>query len=163
MAAFAVPSFYDGRIRVNLRGRERLGVVDPADYVTVLDELERLVRGCRDPRTNQTVVAAVERFDGDDPGSLPGTEADMTVVWSTSTCAFDHPEHGLIGPVPYRRTGGHTRPYGFAYVAGSGIESDDFGVRSAFDVAPTVVELVGSSPLEGMCGRSLLAAVPERT
>ncbi len=162
MAAFAVPSFYDGRIRVNLRGRERRGIVDPADYVTVLDELERLVRDCRDPRTGRPVVAAVERFRGDDPRSLPGTESDMTVVWSNHACAFEHPDHGLIGPVPYRRTGGHTRPYGFAYVAGRGIESDDYGVRSAFDVAPTVVELVGSPPLEGMCGQSLLAAVPER-
>ena len=41
MPAFALPSFYDGRIRINLRGRERHGLVDPSRYETD-------VRGARD-------------------------------------------------------------------------------------------------------------------
>ena len=32
MPAFALPSFYDGRVRINLRGREASGIVIPADY-----------------------------------------------------------------------------------------------------------------------------------
>ena len=36
MRAFALPSFYDGRIRVNLRGREPAGIVDLADYAATL-------------------------------------------------------------------------------------------------------------------------------
>jgi predicted AlkP superfamily phosphohydrolase/phosphomutase len=157
MAAFAVPSYYDGRIRVNLRGREQRGRVEPDDYPRVLDELEALVRACRDPCTGEPVVASVERATGD-TGSLPGTEADLTVVWNTGVCAFEHPDHGLIGPVPYRRTGGHTGPYGFAWIAGDGVDADDHGVRSAFDVTPTVVDLVGAPPLDGVCGQSLLSA-----
>jgi predicted AlkP superfamily phosphohydrolase/phosphomutase len=156
MAAFAVPSYYDGRIRVNLRGRERHGVVAPSEYAGVLDELERLVRACRDPRTGRHVVAAVERSAGDDPLALPGSEADLVVVWNTGVCGFEHPDHGLIGPVPYRRTGGHTGPYGFAWIAGRDVRPGDCGTRSAFDVTPTVVDLVGHEPLDGLCGQSLL-------
>ena len=65
MPAFALPSFYDGRIRLNLRGRERDGVVDPADYERVCDDIEQLLRECRDPRTGEPVLAAVERVAGD--------------------------------------------------------------------------------------------------
>jgi predicted AlkP superfamily phosphohydrolase/phosphomutase len=159
MAAFVVPSFYGGRVRVNLRGRERDGVVEPTDYEFVLDELESLIRACRDPRTGAPVVSLVERHGGEDPMLLQGTDVDLTVEWSRGTCAFEHPQHGLIGPVPYRRTGGHTGLYGFAFIAGGDIEVGDCGICSAFDVAPTVVELMGSPPLEGMSGSSILRRV----
>jgi predicted AlkP superfamily phosphohydrolase/phosphomutase len=157
MGAFALPSFYDGRIRVNLRGRERDGIVDPSNYATVLEELESLIRQCRDPRTGESAVETVERPSESDPTMLGDTESDLVVVWNKSLCALEHPEYGLIGPVPYFRTGGHTGPYGFALVEGSRAAIGDYGVRSAFDVAPTVVDLVSASRLEGMDGRSLLS------
>jgi predicted AlkP superfamily phosphohydrolase/phosphomutase len=47
MPAFALPSFYDGRIRINLRGRERRGIVDPSRYEQTCAELETLLRECR--------------------------------------------------------------------------------------------------------------------
>jgi predicted AlkP superfamily phosphohydrolase/phosphomutase len=156
MRAFAMPTFYDGRIRVNLRGREATGIVDPADYTQVCDELEALVRDCVDPRTGESVVALVERIEpGRDPLTLDGEEADIALVWSSSTAAFDHPVHGLIGPVPFRRTGGHTSPYGFASLVAPNVIPGDYGVGSSFDVAPTIVELLGAPPLEGMSGTSL--------
>src|SRR5436190_1031401 len=157
MQAFAIPSFYDGRIRVNLRGRERDGVVDPSNYETVLEELESLIRACQDPHTGEPAAATIERSGISDPALLQGTDADLMVVWNRSLCGLEHPEHGLIGPVPFRRTGGHTGPFGFAVVVGNRAEVGDHGVRSAFDVAPTVVDLVGGSPLKNMDGRSLLS------
>src|SRR5436190_5140610 len=157
MQAFALPSFYDGRIRVNLRGRERDGVVDPSNYETVLEELESLIRACQDPHTGEPAAATIERSGISDPALLQGTDADLMVVWNRSLCGLEHPEHGLIGPVPFRRTGGHTGPFGFAVVVGNRAEVGDHGVRSAFDVAPTVVDLVGGSPLKNMDGRSLLS------
>src|SRR5436190_842785 len=157
MQAFAIPSFYDGRIRVNLRGRERDGVVDPSNYETVLEELESLIRACQDPHTGEPAAATIERPGISDPALLQGTDADLMVVWNRSLCGLEHPEHGLIGPVPFRRTGGHTGPFGFAVVVGNRAEVGDHGVRSAFDVAPTVVDLVGGSPLKNMDGRSLLS------
>jgi predicted AlkP superfamily phosphohydrolase/phosphomutase len=156
MRAFALPSFYDGRIRVNLRGRERDGVVESSDYLAVCDELEGVVRACVDPRTGQSVVETVERAPGD-PRDLDSCDSDLVVVWRGCALAFDHPEHGLVGPVPYRRTGGHTGPFGFAYVSGPGIEPADHGVASSFDVAPTIVELLGERS-EGISGSPLRLA-----
>ena len=155
MPAFALPSFYDGRIRVNLRGRERDGVVDPADYERVCDDIEQLLRECRDPRTGEP-VAGRGGAGGGDPFSISGTDADLVIVWRAGSCAFEHPEHGLIGPVPFLRSGGHTGPYGFAYIADSDLPAGDHGVRSAFDVAPTIVEMVDCPAIDGMSGTSLL-------
>jgi arylsulfatase A-like enzyme len=43
-----------------------------------------------------------------------------------------------------------------AYFAGDGISAGDFGVRSSFDVVPTIVELLGEKLPYGLSGRSAL-------
>jgi predicted AlkP superfamily phosphohydrolase/phosphomutase len=53
MRAFAVPSYYDGQIRLNLRGRERDGLVEPSRYEATCREIEALLRECRNPLTGE--------------------------------------------------------------------------------------------------------------
>lgn len=154
MRFFALPSFYDGRVRINLAGREGQGKVAPADYEAVCGEVESLVRQCRDSGTGEAVVEHVERCQGGDPLQLGPTEADLVIVWRGAALGFVHPGLGQIGPLPYRRTGGHTGPYGMAYLAGDGIAAGDYGIRSSFDVVPTIVELLGEE-LPGLSGSSL--------
>lgn len=153
MRFFALPSFYDGRVRINLAGRERDGMVSPAEYAGACDEVEALVRDCRDLRTGEPVVDHVERCR--DPFRITPTESDLVIVWRTASLGFEHPSMGRIGPLPYRRTGGHTGPYGMAYVAGDDIASGDYGVSSSFDVVPTIVELLGETIPAALSGRSL--------
>jgi predicted AlkP superfamily phosphohydrolase/phosphomutase len=156
MRAFALPSFYDGRIRLNLKGREASGLVDQAQYDDVCDELEQVLRQCRDPRTGEPAVDQVERPAKADPLALDAADADLLVTWNGPSCAFEHPTLGTIGPLPFRRTGGHTGPYGFAYIAGEGIEAGDGGVRSSFDVTPTVAALLDRVPAVDIDGTSLV-------
>ena len=156
MDAFALPSFYDGRIRINLEGREADGRVRASEYEAKCDELEALLRACRDPATGEEVVSYVERVEGRDPFTLGPTEADVTVVWKGIFCALEHPALGLVGPLPFRRTGGHTGPFGLAYLSNAGVESGDRGVRSSFDVVPTLCEMLGEPP-DGLSGDSLLS------
>ncbi|HET8578454.1 MAG TPA: alkaline phosphatase family protein [Methylomirabilota bacterium] len=156
MPAFALPSFYDGRIRINLKGRERHGMVEPSRYEENCRDLEALLRQCRNPRTGEPVVDSVERPSTRDPLALTGSEADLLVVWRGVIAAFEHPRLGLIGPVPLRRTGGHTGRHGMAYIAAPGLQPGDRGERSAFDVIPTIVKLLGSEPPAHLSGTSLL-------
>ena len=156
MRAFALPSYYDGRIRINLSGRESEGCVLPSEYAALCDEIEATLRACRDPATGAEVVKHVERVEGRDPSTLGPTESDMVVVWTGTFCALEHPTHGLVGPVPFRRTGGHTGPFGLAYLSNTGAEAGDRGVRSSFDVAPTLCELLGETTPDGLSGNSLL-------
>jgi len=156
MPAFALPSFYDGRIRINLQGRERHGMIEPSRYEETCRGLETILRECRNPRTGEPVVDFIERGWTRDPLALTSSEADLIVVWRGVVAALEHPRLGLIGPVPLQRTGGHTGPYGVAYVVAPGLEPGDHGVRSAFDVAPTIARLLGDQPPAHMSGHSLL-------
>jgi predicted AlkP superfamily phosphohydrolase/phosphomutase len=156
MPAFALPSFYDGAIRVNLRGRERHGMIEPSQYKETCQELEVLLRECRNPRTGEPAVESIERTRIVDPLALTGSEADLLVVWRGVITALEHPRLGLVGPVPFRRTGGHTGPHGLAYVVAPGLKPGDRGVRSAFDLVPTVVRLLGEHPSPDLSGTSAL-------
>jgi predicted AlkP superfamily phosphohydrolase/phosphomutase len=156
MPAFALPSFYDGRIRINLRGRERDGVVDPSRYEETCRGLETLLRECRNPRTGEPMVESFERSSTRDPLALSSSEADLLVIWRGVAAALAHPRFGVIGPVPLRRTGGHTGPHGLAYVAAPGVEAGDRGVRSSFDVVPTIARLLAADPPARLSGASLL-------
>jgi predicted AlkP superfamily phosphohydrolase/phosphomutase len=157
MRYFALPSFYDGRIRVNLAGRERHGTVSLADYRAVCDEIEDVVRGCRDAATGEAVVDSIERCAAADPRTLGPSESDLVVVWRGAALGVDHPVIGRIGPVPFRRPGGHTGPFGMAGIRGHAVTAGDFGVRSSFDVVPTIVELLDETLPPGLSGASLFA------
>src|SRR5262249_40714023 len=156
MPAFALPSFYDGRIPINLKGREARGVIASGRYEATCGELERLLFECRNPRTGEAAVKAIERGATGDPLALGRSEADLTVVWRDVAVAFEHPRLGLIGPVPPRRTGGHTGRYGLAYVRAPGVAAADGGVRSAFDVVPPLVALLCEQPSARLSGRPLI-------
>jgi predicted AlkP superfamily phosphohydrolase/phosphomutase len=155
LEAFALPTFYDGRIRLNVEGRERDGVVAPGDYEQVCERIEREVRASRDGHTGEPLVARIDRLRSDDPMARGGPDADLQVVWAGATDTLVHPVAGRIGPVPYRRTGAHS-PRGFAFVAGPGIEASDLGTRSALDVTATLVEFLGRPPVAGLEGTPLL-------
>jgi len=156
MPAFALPAYYDGRVRINLQGREGRGVVPLARYQAVRDEVAALVRECRDPLRGESVVAEVHH-PGKHPYQIGPTESDLTILWRGAPLGLVHPRLGTIGPVPFRRTGGHTGGWGFAYLAGTEAPQGDHGVASSFDVVPTLVELLGERVSGRVSGRPLLA------
>lgn len=157
MRAFAIPSFYDGRVRLNLAGRERDGVVAREAYAEVCDEIAALLEGCRDVRSGRPVVAGIERPRAADPWQPDGPDADLVVCWGVASDAIEHPALGTIGPYPFRRSGGHS-PRGLAVVTGPGIGASELGPRSARDVVPTLLRLLGREPGPGIEGTSFPAA-----
>ncbi len=160
MRAFALPSFYDGRIRINLAGRESEGLVAIADYDAELAALERLLGDCRDPLSGEPLVAGVERDATADPLALAPSQADLVIEWRPQSLGFEHPALGRMGPLPFRRTGGHTGGPGFAWFQGRDIAAADHGTTSAFDVVPTVIDLLGERPSAPVSGRSPPAPAP---
>ena len=106
MRAFAVPTFYDGRVRINLEGRERDGVVPLEEYEQACREVVNAARACRNPRTGRELVADVTLLRTEDPMDPDGPEADVQLVWDGIADSLEHPDVGTIGPFPYRRTGG---------------------------------------------------------
>ena len=154
MRWFAVPTFADTHIRVNLRGRERDGLVDPEDYGAALDEAETVLRGIRDPRTGDEVIAELIRLREDDPFAEPGPDADLLVVWNRGLDAIVHPDVGLVGPAPFMRTGAHSAN-GFALVSGLGIERQVLDRRRGDDLGATVAALLGMPERHRTGGRAV--------
>ena len=160
MRAFCLPAYYDGRVRINLQGRESNGVVPLDEYDDERERIVRIVSECRDATTGRSVVKDVELTDCDDPCALGETEADIVFVWQGAPYGFQHPRFGRIGPVPYRRTGGHTGGYGFAYLTGTALAAGDYGLRSSFDVVPTLLDILGTGDRKQLSGASLLTGNP---
>jgi predicted AlkP superfamily phosphohydrolase/phosphomutase len=136
MEAFALPSFYDGRVRINLIGRERYGMVSPGRYQQVMTDVKSMLSECVDSVTADRVVDGFHEPERP-PLARGTTEADL-------------------GPIPYRRTGGHSGPRGFLYFAEPGIRAGERGTVSSFDVLPTIAAFLGEENTLGLCGRAIV-------
>ncbi|OUS07369.1 hypothetical protein A9Q96_05500 [Rhodobacterales bacterium 52_120_T64] len=157
MEAFAMPAYYEGQIRVNLKGREAQGIVALEDYNKVLEKLERDLAGLTDFETGRPVVSRFERPVKNDPMAANSTQCDLRIVWKNHSVGFKHSETGAIGPVPHRRPGGHTGEFGYATLENTDLKNGDYGTRSSFDVVPTILDLYGLNIGDNsISGRSLL-------
>jgi hypothetical protein len=154
MRYFALPSFHDGRIRLNLTGRERRGLVARADYEATLDEIESVLRGCIDPQTGRLAIARFERPAPADPRRLDPMQSDLLVYWAGAPTGLFHRTVGTVGPLPVRRPGGHTGGHGVAWFSGRDIAAGDGGEVSAFDVVPTLLDYLGVRDKPFVSGRS---------
>jgi predicted AlkP superfamily phosphohydrolase/phosphomutase len=145
MKAFALPSFSEGYIRINLKGREPQGIVDPSEYDAVCDEITEQLHKLKDSRTGEPMVQKVVRTRSNATDSDPRRpDADLVVIWQDK-CASDtveSPEIGRIGPVPFNRTGSH-RSDGFLTLAGPNIEPGSvLPSGHSLDLAPTLLALL---------------------
>lgn len=165
MKAFALPSVGSGHIRINLKGRESQGIVDPNEYDALCNDIAEHLYQIRDARTGKLLVKQVVRTRESSMDNDPKlTDADLVVVYNEDpqdqecmTDVIDSPTLGRIGPVTYSRFGGH-RPRGFVIAKGSEITpGSTLPEGNAVDLAPTILHLMGAPIPEYMDGKSLVA------
>jgi len=154
MPAFALPAYYDTWVRLNVVGREANGRVAAEAYDATRRAIVDLIAECRDPLSGREVIETV-RLPDRAPMDIGPTEADIYLSFASGTTGFRHPRLGTIGPIPYRRTGGHTGDWGFLFVCGSGVAPGDRGAADAFDVVPTIIDLLGAPARPDLSGTSL--------
>lgn len=145
--AFAIPSAYTSFLRVNLRGREPRGVVEPgAEYDALLASLEADLAALVDPATGGPAVLRVARatdlFGGGPPVTLP----DLFVEWQPSgrfVRRLLHPRAELTQERPeFCRDSDHSDA-GFLAASGPAVEARGFvGEMDLLDVAPSLVGLL---------------------
>jgi predicted AlkP superfamily phosphohydrolase/phosphomutase len=146
MRAYALPSFSEGYIRLNLQGREPQGIVAPADYAALCDELTAELHCLVNARSGKSIVKKVIRTRDSAADRRPGRpDADLVVLWDDEPAdVVDHSKYGRIGPIPYRRSGSH-RARGFWVVKGPGIAPGSaFPEADAIHLPPTILELMGA-------------------
>jgi predicted AlkP superfamily phosphohydrolase/phosphomutase len=155
MPAFALPSYYDGRIRINVVGREKRGLVSAAEYANLCRQVRELIGECRNLLNGKRVASEIY-WPKQNPHEVGPSEADIYIVWEGAPLGFFHPKLGRIGPIPYHRTGGHTGHHGFLTVIGSELPTGTHGFASSFDVVPTIIDLLGEPRPSAISGRSLV-------
>jgi predicted AlkP superfamily phosphohydrolase/phosphomutase len=118
--AFALPTDQHGWIRLNLSGREALGVVDRSEYVETCDAIEEGLRALvtRDgqPLVHDVVRPSIEGGGGVPPRRLP----DIVVHWTDAALAkgLRLKDQALeTRVIALKQTGQHA-PEGFCIVKG---------------------------------------------
>ena len=164
--AFVAFCDLDGYIRINLRGRERDGIVPVERYRSLCERIAEGLRTFRDADTGEPLVSEIgfaEQIFADGPKRryLP----DLVVRWNPSAAASHRSvvsdSFGSIAwPTPGRhplgRSGNHRR-LGFLIGAGGPFAAPQTpGGASILDLAPTALDLLGVQQPASFQGRSLL-------
>jgi predicted AlkP superfamily phosphohydrolase/phosphomutase len=160
--AFAVPSDHHGQIRLNVRGRERDGIVEPEEVDELLDRISTGLLGFRDVGGSESIAAVkrVEEVVGHDTPQrrlLP----DLLVQWAdtptTRLTAVESPVYGRVDR-PGRgsgRAGGHTDVAWALLAPGASRLTQRNGDERVVDVAATVASLLDAD-MTGLTGTPLL-------
>jgi predicted AlkP superfamily phosphohydrolase/phosphomutase len=148
-------------ININLKGRNKFGIVDPADYDRVCDELIAKIREWRDPDTGLPVVKAVKKRAEMYDGPYKDQASDMYVHWNPDV-VLQRPVPDAILKKKFWWNGTH-RPQGVIICEGPQIKS---AVKTAdacvYDIVPTVLNLLGIAKPEDLDGRVLNEILSEQ-
>lgn len=147
-----------GWIRINLRGREPGGIVEPgAEYRVLWDELAADLRALRNDETGEPAVAEImhptDILEGDRTGELP----DMLIRWSDDSYlwAARHPRIGVIREDRGDQIATEHTGAGYAIAAGPQIARGAEIQGELMDLAPTILHLSGCPIPEQMEGEPL--------
>ena len=144
---FQVPNNALGGIRVNLRGREANGVIEPSDYHRVCSDLGRWLSEVVNIDTGEPVVHRVLTTDDHYQRRVDDRLPDLCIEWNSDApiVRVYSPRIGTIvreNEVQWR-TGDHRR-HGLLFARGPGITP---GVRAEsipmVDVGPTLCAALG--------------------
>lgn len=154
-----------GYIRINLKGREKEGAVEPEEYDRLCEQIKNGLLTFKDPSTNTPAVESVKRKDelfvkGKGFDNLP----DLLVQWKDKPASsytkivsdeFGEVEWPMPGLNPDGRSGNH-RPEGFLLAAGKNIKKNStFEKKHIIDLAPTILRLLDDTIPENYDGKAI--------
>ncbi len=164
---FPLPMDGPGNIRINLRGREREGIVEPGEeYEAVCREVESLVLGLRDADSGEPLARSVVRAWADAAADAPGRPLlpDLIVPWSGPAAAstrrivsdaFPDLAYDVPRALPSGRSGNHLGR-GWFVACGPGVAAGEAaGRHRVIDLVPTVLRHLGVAPPGEMEGRPI--------
>ncbi len=164
--AFCLYADATGYIRINLRGRERAGIVEPGEeYDRLCAAIAEGLSTFVDADTGEPIIERIERADRLFPDGPRRHEfPDLIVRWVDSPAAAHRaiasPRYGEIpwptpGSHPDHRSGNH-REEGFLIAAGERIRSNArIEHAHILDLAPTLYALFGVTPPAHLTGCAL--------
>jgi predicted AlkP superfamily phosphohydrolase/phosphomutase len=143
---YAMPSVGNTHLRINLQGRDPLGIVSPGtEFQNVLAQTAAQLRALINPATGEAAVQDVyfpsTQLQGPRAPELP----DIAVVWNPNSPihALTSPAIGVISGLPTEgRTGNH-RPDGFALFSGPSYSAAQLVKGDPRQIAPAILRHFG--------------------
>ncbi len=146
--AFLLPSDHFGQVRLNVRGRERDGIVDPGDVDALIERIRSGLLSYRDSDGAASVVAVDRARDVVGEGERVDMLPDLVVRWSERSASdlrcvtslqFGEVRRAGAGS---GRSGSHL-PQAWALVVPGRSAEAKRGQASVLDLAPTVCAALG--------------------
>jgi predicted AlkP superfamily phosphohydrolase/phosphomutase len=143
--AIVLPTDRNSYVRINVRGREPQGVVEPGQaYEATLQMIEREFRALVNDETSNPAVEEVFRVQELYPGPRAIDLPDLAILWS-SEAPINVIRSPRLGRVEMRRTerrSGNHRPEGFLFARGPAFKSGQAELRGdILQIAPTLLSL----------------------
>jgi predicted AlkP superfamily phosphohydrolase/phosphomutase len=149
---------------LNLRGREREGIVEPGAQADILlKEIKAKLLAVHDPQNNLAAITRVDRasevyqgpYAGQGPDLLVGYNRGYRAGWQT-----------ILGNFPAEVFENNTNPWSgdhcMDYTLVPGVLLSNRTIEAAnpalTDIAPTILAEFGIAPPDGMMGHSVLSA-----
>jgi predicted AlkP superfamily phosphohydrolase/phosphomutase len=158
--AFAVPNSPTvGAIRINLKGRDRGGIVEPgAEYEQICDGICAALKELTDPDSGRPLIKSISRVQHELRGPYLDRLPDITAQWDASFpwTSVQSPRFRTMKLRGHDfRTGSHTTN-GFVIATGAGIAMGAvISDASIYDFAPTIMHAAGIHPPSQCEGRPL--------
>jgi predicted AlkP superfamily phosphohydrolase/phosphomutase len=160
--AFVIENANEGYVRINLKGREPMGIVEPGvEYERVRDEIYNAAATMTNPQTGKPAASNVYRTDDICRGQRRDHMPDVVIIWDVDarvTTELLVEKLGLIRKsaascqLPPYYTGNHT-PRAFAMALGPNVPSGvECAGRRVVDLAPTILAEFGIEPPGHMTG-----------
>lgn len=159
--AFALPADNQGYVRLNVRGREREGIVEPADAGPLCDEIAAGLATFADPDGTPSVAAVDRVADAFGTGRAVALLPDLVVRWNDRPAtALDRVRSSRYGEITRvggasGRSGNHTDGDAWALVVPGASRHRDGGPARLEDVAATAAAVVAADAGD-MAGEPLL-------
>ncbi len=163
--AFCIPGDFPGAIRINLKGREPNGLVEPgAEYDVLCEELIKELESLQNPDTGRKAVSEVVRVDKFYQGKHLWELPDLIVKWTgdAQIRALYSPRVGTVRGFDPEKRSGEDKSDGFFIACGKHIkQGQTFEGGDLMDFAPTILYLMGQPVPRDMDGRVLLEIIDE--
>ncbi len=152
---------------LNLKGREKYGIVDPSERDALLKEISAKLLALKDPETGKPVVRRVYRSDEcyqgpeakNAPDLLIGYDRDYRASWATCLGEFDK-------SVITDNTSAWSADHCIAHdvVPGIVLSNRPLAIQdpALIDLAPTILSEFGLSKPETMVGRNIFEKTGDR-
>jgi predicted AlkP superfamily phosphohydrolase/phosphomutase len=159
--AIAVPGENKGYVRVNLKGRERDGIVDASEMDELLDQIVRGLLTFADPDGSPSISKVERMSEIASGGSCVGRLPDLVVHWGERPASrlpcVTSPSHGEVARrgVGSGRSGNHVDDAWAILLPGPSRVRDLGRAAKITDIGATACALLGADT-SGLSGSSLL-------